>query len=180
MEKEKYTFRQKWFPTFDDGQDLERARIGEYDTNWGLEIFQIFGRWARSLVLGGVLIWSGYEGIGNNIEYSEGQRVGVVNKISEKGLIWKTKEGQLSLEGRTSTGDYTGAGVWDFSIDRLAKHGENVDELYSQARQEMEDGQRVKITYKQPLTTWPWRAETTYLIQSVEPLETKKKVEKKD
>ena len=125
------------------------------------------------MLLTGALIWGGYQGVGNNIEYSQGQRVGVVNKISEKGLIWKTKEGQLSLEGRTSTGDYTGAGIWDFSIDRLAKHGENVDELYSQIRQEMENGQRVKITYKQPLATWPWRAGTTYLVQSVEPLKNK-------
>ncbi|MBU4069901.1 MAG: hypothetical protein KJ646_02875 [Nanoarchaeota archaeon] len=170
MEKEKFTFRQKWFPTMDDADKLERARGGDYSA---IGVGQFFSRWARSIFLAGTLIWGGYQGIGNNIEYSEGQRVGVVNKISEKGLIWKTKEGQLSLEGRTSTGDYTGAGVWDFSIDKSARHGENVDGLYSQISKEMENGQRVKITYKEPLATWPWRADTTYLVQSVEPLETK-------
>ena len=174
MEKEKFTFRQKWMPTPIDGEELELARGGSrYSAMLGLS--QFFGRWARTLFLSSTLIWGGYQGIGNNIEYSKGQRVGVVNKISEKGLIWKTKEGQLSLEGRTSTGDYTDAGIWDFSIDKSAKHGENVKELYSQIRQEMENGQRVKITYKQPLATWPWRADTTYLIQNVEPLETKAK-----
>jgi len=172
MEKEKFTLRQKWFPTFDDAEELMRARGKNKDvTDIGLG--QFVGRWARSILLAGALIYGGYQGIGNNIEYSKGERVGVVNKISEKGLIWKTKEGQLSLEGRTSTGDYTGAGVWDFSIDRLAKHGEKVDELYSQIGQYMEDGQRVKITYKQPFATWPWRADTTYLVQSIEQLEKK-------
>ena len=178
MEEEKMTFRQKWMPGFEDAEGLRDRRYDKKGKNYSSMNFpfiDFFGRWARTIVLAGALICGGYQGIGNNIEYSEGQRVGVVNKISEKGLIWKTKEGQLSLEGRTSTGDYTGAGVWDFSIDRLAKHGENVDELYSQARQEMEDGQRVKITYKEPLATWPWRAGTTYLVQSVEPLETKTK-----
>src|SRR3989338_8785829 len=141
MKKEKFTFRQRWFPTEDDAEEIDNAK-GAINS---MGMLQLFGRWGRSLSLLGVLSWVGYQSVGNNIEYSEGQRVGVVNKISEKGLIWKTKEGQLSLEGRTSTGDYTGAGVWDFSIDRLAKHGENVDELYSQIRQAMEEGQRVKI-----------------------------------
>jgi len=172
MENEEFTLRQKWFPTFSDAIKLAEARSKDPGV---MGLGQLGGRWIRSIILIGAPIWGGYQGIGNNIEYSEGQRVGVVNKISEKGVIWKTKEGQLSLEGRTSTGDYTGAGVWDFSIDRLAKHGENVDELYSRTRELMEEGQRVKITYKEPLATWPWRAGTTYLIQSVEPLETKTK-----
>ncbi|MCK4552705.1 hypothetical protein KAT80_00690 [Candidatus Pacearchaeota archaeon] len=178
MEKKKFTFRQKWFPTFNDADDLRKERYEKKDKKFSYSSFpsvDFFGRWARSIFLASTLIFGSYQGIGNNIEYSGGQRVGVVNKISEKGLIWKTKEGQLSLEGRTSTGDYTGAGVWDFSIDKSAKHSENVDELYSQIEQQMENGQRVKITYKQPLATWPWRADTTYLVQSVEPLKTKKK-----
>ena len=136
---------------------------------------QLGGRWIRSIILIGAPIWGGYQGIGNNIEYSKGESVGVVNWTSEKGVIWKTKEGQLSLEGRTSTGGYTGAGVWNFSIDRLAKHGENVDGLSSQIRQAMEDGRRVKITYIQQLATWSWRAGTPYLVQGVKPLETKTK-----
>ena len=178
MEKEKFTFRQKWLPTFDDADAFleERCKRKDKDYKYGsFPAVDSFGRWARSIVLAGALIWGIYQGIGNNIEYSKGQRVGVVNKISEKGLIWKTKEGQLSLEGRTSTGDYTGAGIWNFSIDKSAKHGENINALNSQIKQEMENGQRVKITYRQPLATWPWRADTTYLIQSVESLETKTK-----
>ena len=175
MEEEKFTFRQKWMPGMRDAEELRDQRYDQKGKDFPISFpfLEFFGRWARTIVLAGTLIEGGCQAIGNNIKYSEGQRVGVVNKISEKGVIWKTKEGQLSLEGRTSTGDYAGAGVWDFSIDRLAKHGENVDELYSQIREQMENGQRVKITYKQQFAIWPWRAGTTYLVQSVEPLETK-------
>ena len=175
MKKEDFTFRQRWMPNLREAEDLREEGYSSVGRSMDFPVIDFFGRWARTLFLAGAVAWSAYQGIGNNIEYSKGQRVGVVNKVSEKGLIWKTKEGQLSLEGRTSTGDYVGAGVWDFSIDRLAKHGENVDELYSQIRQAMEEGQRVKITYKQPLAAWPWRASTTYLVQSVKPLEAKAK-----
>lgn len=157
-EKKKLTFRQRWFPSMEDA--LEMDNMGTW-----------FGRWARSLVLGGLLAWTGYQTVGNSIDYSQGQRVGVINKVSEKGLIWNTKEGQLSLEGRTSTGDFTGAGVWDFSIERGDKNAEN---LYSEIKKYMEEGKRVKIVYNEKGATWPWRAGTTYLIESVEPLENSK------
>jgi len=175
MKKEKFTFRQKWFPTLDDAENLQGERYErknkDYYDSFDFPVIDFLGRWARTIFLVGTLIWGGYQGIGNNIEYSKGQRVGVVNKISEKGVIWKTKEGQLSLEGRTSTGDETGAGIWDFSIDSLSK---NNDELYSKIEKIMEEGKRVKITYNEPLAVWPWRAKTNYLIQNIEVLETKK------
>ncbi|MEX2017323.1 MAG: hypothetical protein WD876_02520 [Candidatus Pacearchaeota archaeon] len=156
MEKEqkKFTFRQRWFPSLEDAIDNDN-------------IMSCFGRWARTLFVGGFLAWTGYQTIGNNIDYSQGQRVGVINKVSEKGLIWTTKEGQLSLEGRTSTGEPTGAGTWDFSIEKGSK---NAEDIYSQIKKYMEDGKRVKISYNEPFATWPWRSETNYLIQSVEPL----------
>lgn len=172
MEEEKFTFRQKWFPTLDDAEELTEKRYDKKNkfSTGDFPVIDFFGRWARTLILSGALLWAGYNVIGNNIEYSKGERVGVINKVSEKGLIWKTQEGQLSLEGRTSTGDSTGAGVWDFSIDASSK---NNNELYSKIKKAMENGDRVKITYNQPLATWPWRAKTNYLVEDVESLETK-------
>ena len=49
---------------------------------------------------------------GNNFEYSKGTRAGVINKFSEKGIVWKTYEGQIALEGIVSTGESVGANVW--------------------------------------------------------------------
>lgn len=169
--EEEFSLRQKWFPTPDEAEEIAEERGWETFGNIGGVALHFFGRWARSIALGGLLAFGTYQGVGNNIEYSNGQRVGVINKISEKGVFWKTKEGQLSLEGRSSTGDYIGAGVWDFSIDRSNEEG---SKLQSQLKEYMEKGARVKITYKQPFATWPWRADTTYLIQSVEPLLLKK------
>jgi len=64
MEKEKFTFRQRWFPTIDDAEELD----------YSASISQLIGRWARSLVLAGALAWAGYQWIGNGIEYSQGTR----------------------------------------------------------------------------------------------------------
>jgi len=160
----KFTFRQKWFPTMNDADQIAGYRNG---------MKSFLGRWARSIVILGTLIGLPVMQWGNNTAYSEGQRVGVVNKISEKGVIWKTKEGELSLEGRSSTGDDMGAGRWEFSIDGRAYNGENTRQLYEDIKKCMDNGKKVKITYKQPLLKWPWRGSTDYFVQSVEPLERK-------
>ena len=171
MKEEKFTFRQKWFPTIDDAEELERARSGDYSA---MGFGQLIGRWARSIVLAGALVWTGYQGIGNGIEYSQGIRTGMINKISEKGLFWKTYEGQMALEGIVSGNNSVGANVWDFSLDRQARHGENPKELAEKIRQYLETGTKVKVNYVEPLATWPWRSGTDYLIQSVEPVKAEK------
>lgn len=165
MNKEKFTLRQRWLPTLDEAAGLDNA-----DGSTGL--LQLIGRYTRSAALLGVLGWTGCQGIGNSIDYSQGERIGVVNKLSQKGLIWKTTEGQLSLEGRTSTGTQEGAGVWDFSLDRQAKHGENVGALKTKIAECMNQGKRTKLSYTEQGATWPWRSGTDNLVQNVECLET--------
>jgi len=50
------------------------------------------------LVFAGLAFISPYFG-GLNINYSEGQRTGIVYKLSDhKGVFWKTAEGELSLQ----------------------------------------------------------------------------------
>ncbi|KAF0200154.1 MAG: hypothetical protein FD167_5758, partial [bacterium] len=81
------TFREKWFPSISDD----------------IEVGTMLGRYARTLSIGGFLIvttaWGGYNLLFNNYEYSKGTRSGMINKFSEKGLIWKTYEGQMAFEG---------------------------------------------------------------------------------
>lgn len=174
MEKKKFTLRQKWFPNYDDAVEItnQKEETCDYKKDYSY-LFQLFGRWARTLFLSGALIWGGYQGIGNNIKYSEGTRTGMINKISEKGLIWKTSEGQIALEGIVSGNNMIGANVWDFSIDRQSRHGENKKELVKKMRKYIDSGTKVKVDYIEPLTTWPWRSETDYLIQSIETVEKK-------
>lgn len=159
---EKQTFQQKWFPTTDDA---ETGRV-------------FVGRWARTIVLGASLIYSGYHLIGNDYEVSKGKRTGMINKLSQSGLIWKSYEGQMALEGITSEGSSTAANVWNFSLDNQSRHGENKEELAKKLEQYLDSGTKVKVTYVEPLSTWPWRSKTDYLITSVEPVESPKEEKK--
>lgn len=116
------------------------------------------------------LLFAGSCVVGNNLEYSNGTRVGVINKFSHRGLIWKTWEGQLALEGIVSGGGRVGANVWNFSLDNNRANEENIDELSQRLNQYLNENVKVKVTYHEPLTTWPWRSGTDYLVQSVEPV----------
>ena len=170
MESEKQTFRQRWLPNMDDTDDA-----GEDKWYGGIGCF--FGRWARTIAVGGILswltLWGGCNLAGNNFEYSKGARTGMINKFTEKGLIWKTYEGEMVLEGMVSGENYSGANIWDFSLDRQARHRENTEELAKKIQDYLESGTKVKVTYIEPFTTWPWRSETNYLIQDVEPIKSK-------
>jgi len=115
-----------------------------------------------------------YQCVGNNITYSEGVRVGMINKFSNRGLFWKTYEGEMALEGIVSGGNSVGANVWRFSLDRQAKHGEDVKNLAKEVLSYAESGTKAKVTYVEPIATWPWRSGTDYLVQNIEPVEEKK------
>ncbi len=172
------TLRQRLFPTPDEADEISsRKRKNDGDAYYtdisgsGL----LFYRWIRSLFLASVLLYGTYQGIGNTIDYSRGQKTGMINKVSETGLFWKTYEGQMALEGIVSGSLTTSANVWDFSLDRQARHGENTQELVTKLRESMQNETKVMITYTEQFTTWPWRSGTNYFIQNVEPI---RKIEK--
>ena len=128
-------------------------------------------RVGRTLALGAFFVGSlalGPCNFLNNYEYSSGERTGMINKISKKGLVWKTYEGQMALEGISSTGGSVGANLWDFSIDGQARHGENAERIVQDIKRYMQSGQKVRVIYVEPVTTWPWRSKTDYLVQSVD------------
>jgi hypothetical protein len=121
---------------------------------------------ALTLLCGGV---GGCTAITNNWQTSEGDRVGMVNKISKKGIFWKTYEGQMALEGVASGGNSVGANTWDFSIDNYLAT-EKQEDYTNQLRRVMDSGQKVKIHYKEMLCTFPWRSGSGVLIESIQPL----------
>ena len=141
--------------------------MGIFTDQWGNpDIFKIGGICA-AVALAGCPVGCT---VMNNVQYGNGIRVGVVNKISKKGYVWKTFEGELVLEGLVSNGQTSGANLWDFSLDNEQRHGENIEELARTITECAETGTKVKIKYIQPWGTWPWRSGTDYLVQSVEPL----------
>jgi hypothetical protein len=101
----------------------------------------------------------------SDMTYSEGERVGVIVKLSHKGVIWTTWEGEMQLGGvRPGEGGVV-PNLWEFSL-RRGEEG-NLVEKISEAQ---ESGKRVKVRYRQALWWAPWRGSTDYYVQSIEVL----------
>ena len=81
--------------------------------------------------------------------YSEGVRSGELIKFSNKGMIFKTYEGELSQ-------GISGAQIFSFSV--LDSDEKVITEL-----KELE-GQYVKLKYIERYKTFPWWGETKYYI----------------
>jgi hypothetical protein len=94
-----------------------------------------------------------------NWTYSEGSRAGYLIKVSRKGVIFKTYEGQLNLGNYQIPGQATALGsMWDFSVIRK-------DVFVSLQQYE---GKQVKLHYKQKYKNMPWQGDTEYFITRVE------------
>ena len=95
------------------------------------------------------------------MSYSTGTRTGIVIKLSQKGYIFKTYEGELNLGG-ISEGDGTimPNRLWKFSVDR---NNAMVYEAITQS-----EGKHVRLYYKEVLKNFFWQSETPYLIEKVE------------
>lgn len=95
--------------------------------------------------------------------YSEGHRAGIVMKVSKKGTIFKTWEGQMNLEtfGAMKT-DNIVSETFSFSIE--GGNQELIDDLNAAAL----SGDRVNLKYIERYITVAWRGETKYFAVGVE------------
>lgn len=85
--------------------------------------------------------------------YSEGFRSGELIKISHKGVVFKTWEGELSQ-------GISGAQIFAFSVmDNQQNVIEDMKNL---------EGQYVKLTYIERYKTFVWWGDTKYFITKVE------------
>ena len=92
--------------------------------------------------------------------FSEGTRAGQLIKISKKGVVFKTNEGELNMGGLRvgSTSDGLEGNLWQFSI---------LDEdVLNQLK--ASEGKRVKLSYKQRYKSMFWQGDTDYFIVAVE------------
>jgi hypothetical protein len=95
--------------------------------------------------------------------YSEGTRAGQLIKISKKGVVFKTFEGELNLGG-LRIGDQQDAlegNIWQFSV---------IDEEVLNRVKSFE-GKRVKLNYKERYKSMPWQAKTEYIVVGVEAID---------
>jgi hypothetical protein len=95
------------------------------------------------------------------ISYSTGTRTGIVIKLSQKGVLFKTYEGELNLGG-ISEGDGTimPNRIWKFSVER---NNVTIYDAITQA-----EGKHVRLYYKEVLKNFFWQSDTPYLIEKVE------------
>ena len=94
-----------------------------------------------------------------NWTYSEGSRTGYLVKISKKGYVFKTFEGQLNLGGFKAD-EETGVigNIWEFSLKDKALY-EKLGDL---------EGKKVTLQYKEINKAMPWQGDTNYFIIDVE------------
>ncbi len=118
--------------------------------------FKKFLRWLTfiSIVVLVVLFWWKYF-----YTYSDGYRSGLLQKLSHKGNIFKTYEGELVQRSIVSTNNVGIASekfYFSVAVDSVAK-----------AMQAFE-GKNVKLHYLQKNGTLPWRGESEYIVDGVE------------
>lgn len=99
--------------------------------------------------------------------YSTGTRTGYMRKLSHKGMVFKTYEGELQMPGITSAADgnqmVTGGNIWLFSV----KRGD--DEVVQALQTAEANNARVTLHYTQYLKQFEWRGETVYFVTKVTP-----------
>jgi len=110
----------------------------------------IYSSIAAVLALVGYMFWA-------NWTYSEGTRTGYMMKISKKGYVFKTYEGQLNLGGLQEDNSSVLGNVWSFSLK---------EDYLSKKLEEME-GKKVQVRYKEINKAMPWQGETNYYVYDI-------------
>jgi hypothetical protein len=92
------------------------------------------------------------------LTYSRGTRSGILTKVSEKGFVFKTYEGEL-IVGGLSQGDGTvlPATVFKFSV----RDKDVYDKL------EADQGRKIILHYKQVIKNFFWQGESDYFVYDV-------------
>lgn len=95
--------------------------------------------------------------------FSEGVESGVVVKISKKGMMFKTYEGQLNRQtfgGSKDEGNQLNE-VWTFSVES------DSEDVHKALEDVSLSGERVSLQYVQRYARLPWRGDTRYFVQKV-------------
>ncbi|MBX2876872.1 MAG: hypothetical protein KTR30_32440 [Saprospiraceae bacterium] len=117
-----------------------------------------FRRLLIGLLVLAVLAGAGYM-LYANYTYSEGMRAGNLIKISKKGMLFKTYEGQLKLGGIDLSNPTEGlSDTWSFSV---------TDEAIVKQLEKLQ-GQKVVLRYREINQSMPWQGDTNYFIVSID------------
>lgn len=93
------------------------------------------------------------------LTYSEGTRSGILTKISERGYVFKTFEGEINVGGLfQNNGMIVPSTIFYFSVR---------DKKIYYDLQEAE-GKRVILHYKQVIKNFFWQGDTDYFVYKIE------------
>ncbi len=122
------------------------------------KIGKIFRRFMTALLVLGLLSAAGVFLV-SNYTYSKGARAGTLIKLSKKGVMFKTYEGQLNLGGfSTDSQEGLSGNIWEFSVTK--------NNLYNELQDY--EGNRVKLYYREVIKAMPWQGKTNYFVYKVE------------
>lgn len=91
-------------------------------------------------------------------DYSKGYRSGLLQKFSEKGIVFKTYEGEMILSSVQSSANVAIASekfLFSVGDDNVAKQMEQIQ------------GKHVVVHYREKKGTLPWRGDSRYIVDSV-------------
>jgi len=133
---------------------------------FGEQIARTTRRVLRVILLAAVVLGVSFFCLAYWGTYDEGVRAGTVLRISKKGMIFKTYEGQLNVQ---TFGSFKNANpimeAFDFSV--LASDEDVINDLEAVAL----SGERVNLHYVSRYAIFPWRGDTKYFITKVERLD---------
>ncbi|MBX2914270.1 MAG: hypothetical protein KF856_03245 [Cyclobacteriaceae bacterium] len=120
-------------------------------------------KWVKRLLLIALIIGLGVLAFAYWGVYEKGTMAGKVLRVTEKGMLFKTHEGKISLE---SFGALKGvspvAETFDFSIE-----GDQT-EVIEQLQEVALSGERVNLHFVKRYVAFPWRGDTKYFVEKVE------------
>jgi len=105
-----------------------------------------------------VIIMAGFIYYKYAFDYSKGYRAGLLQKFSEKGMIFKTYEGEMILSSVQSNANVAIASekfIFSVEEDVIARQMEQIQ------------GKQVVVHYREKKGTLPWRGESRYIVDSV-------------
>jgi len=105
-----------------------------------------------------ILFASAGSGCSCGLTKGEGYRIGRIQKVVDKGIIWKTNEVEIATKGHRSSG-YGMTNVWEASVWS--------DAIFVMI-QALPDGVDYKFHYRQHRIVMPWTGATVYEIYKVE------------
>ena len=99
--------------------------------------------------------------LSTQMAYSEGDRAGVVSKLSKKGYVFKTQEGELNVGAQGQVGNMV-SNLWQFTVES------GNEKLSKDIEDAMTSGRRVKLHYEQRYMKFSWMGDTEYFVTKVD------------